>query len=748
MSSKFLTVIVMTVLTSSGCGGGGGGGGGDTQSAAGTGATTMQAPTARSYGSALDFESPDTFQNGHSHSTGWAVVTVTGALNSEVIPRGYCPDPPPQNHTVRWTNEATGETSTVRVSIGCVTNNLFGTTSVGVASAFSADGITLNLGENSILFETFDGARKVGEDTIVIIRADRTAPYVTFRHPGEEASHVPSNHPIMVVFSEAMDPAFLGVERFTVSDASGNPVYGELVYDERHFAWRMQPDQPWTPGERYSVTISADLEDAGGGNRLREPAAWFFTASDAADAAAPALRQRWPGPACDCAPTTTRILTRFDEPILPGSVDVSSAAVLDPLGRVIAGTTVYAGDYLEFTPDSELEPGATYRVSVNAGLQDLVGNTLGQALDWEFTVDARSPAGGWAEMAEDTQVPAMSRHTAVWADPDVLFWSGSEGAAYTADLDAWSQLPAEGAPSRRFDHSAVWTGHEMIVWGGRADDAALASGGRYDPQTETWLPIQPPSAAGYRPSYLHVAAWTGTELLVWGGYTADGSGGPHELINQGWRYDPFMDSWSAMSVDEAPSARLQPVAVWNGSELVIWGGKDADGNLLEDGARYDPQTDSWTPITPVGAPRSHGHPFAGVWTGSEMIVWNGGALHAEQRSNTGYRQPTVRLYDPVADRWRVSETGWEPLLITRSIQDEPIEVSLNWTGDRMIALGGWSFAGIWAYDPAIDGWQELNREGGRFGYQGEAELWAGDRLVRWGGLISILPSRSGKVFLP
>jgi hypothetical protein len=742
---RTLTVMVLCT-TLAACGGGGGGsdrGESSPIAPSGSGSTSSQ-----SYDSALNFESPDAFLNGQPHTTTLAVITVSGELNSVTVPRGYCPGSPPQNHKVRWTNRATGDTDTVRVSIGCVTNNLFGEIKHGVASVFDAEGIGLTLGQNTVLFETFDDGSKVGEDTIVIIREDRTAPAVTYRYPNPEASDVPSNHPILMIFSEPMDPASLSADHFALTDANNNPVYGELVYDEQHYAWGLQPDQPLTPGEQYTVTVSADVQDAGGANLLGEPLSWAFVVADVVDQTAPELLQHWPGPTCDCAPSTTRILTRFDEPILPGSVDASSIEVRDNFDQPLAGTTVYAGDYLEFVPETELQPGATYQVSAVAGLQDLVGQASTQTVTWQFNVDARTPAGSWWGMAEDMQVPAMSGHTAVWADPEVLFWGGTEGAAYNVGLDTWTLLPHEGAPSSRVDHSAVWTGSEMFVWGGRANGIALASGARYNPVTADWVPVQPPSAPEYQPGYRHVAVWTGDELVVWGGYTAADADDPPVLVNRGWRYDPMSDSWTTMSAEGAPSARHEPVAEWSGTELLIWGGKDADGNLMEDGARYNPETDAWTPITRLSAPRSNGHPPAGTWTGSELIVWNGGALYAGQRSNTGYRQPTLHLYDPATDRWRVSESGWEPLLITRSIDDEPLDASLHWAGDRLIALGGWSFAGIWAYDPSSDSWRELNRNGGRFGYRGEAEIWAGDRLVRWGGVISVLPSRSGKVLVP
>ena len=37
--------------------------------------------------------------------------------------------------------------------------------------------------------------------------------------------------------------------------------------------------------------------------------------------------------------------------------------------------------------------------------------------------------------------------------------------------------------SERFQHVSVWTGSEMIVWGGFNGAGALATGGRYVPAT-------------------------------------------------------------------------------------------------------------------------------------------------------------------------------------------------------------------------------------------------------------------------
>ena len=65
---------------------------------------------------------------------------------------------------------------------------------------------------------------------------------------------------------------------------------------------------------------------------------------------------------------------------------------------------------------------------------------------------------------------------------------------------------------------------------------------------------------------VHTAVWTGSEMIVWGGY--DGG----NVLNTGGRYNPSTDSWTATSTTNAPAARTDHTAVWTGSEMIVWGG--------------------------------------------------------------------------------------------------------------------------------------------------------------------------------
>jgi N-acetylneuraminic acid mutarotase len=175
----------------------------------------------------------------------------------------------------------------------------------------------------------------------------------------------------------------------------------------------------------------------------------------------------------------------------------------------------------------------------------------------------------------------------------------------------------------------------MIVWGGYGD-ADFNTGGRYDPATDNWTPTNTLNAPS--PRHLHTALWTGSEMIVWGGGV--GYPFPDTYFNSGGRYDPITDSWTRTSTLSAPSPRHLHSAVWTESEMIVWGGYSfPPDSYLNTGGRYDLATDSWRPTSMVNAPSSR-RAHTAVWTQSEMIVWGGG--NANSVFETGGRYCAVK----------------------------------------------------------------------------------------------------------
>jgi hypothetical protein len=243
--------------------------------------------------------------------------------------------------------------------------------------------------------------------------------------------------------------------------------------------------------------------------------------------------------------------------------------------------------------------------------------------------------------------------------------------------DTWTPIGLADVPSARDNHTAVWTGSEMIVWGGYPQ---LNTGGRYNPSTDSWTVTSTANAPAGR--YLHTAVWTGSEMIVWGGYPQ---------LNTGGRYNPSTDSWTVTSTTNVPTGRYLHTAVWTGSEMIIWGGDNGSGDHFNTGGRYNPSTDNWTPTSLAKAPdprRSH----TAVWTGSEMIVWGGFGYTGQ--SDTGGR------YNPGADTWTATTTIDAPIGRERH--------TAVWTGKEMIVWGGLRpFVELntgGRYDPSTDTW--------------------------------------------
>jgi N-acetylneuraminic acid mutarotase len=234
----------------------------------------------------------------------------------------------------------------------------------------------------------------------------------------------------------------------------------------------------------------------------------------------------------------------------------------------------------------------------------------------------------WTLTSTGTNVAAArGTHVAAWTGTRMLVWGGIDGsselgsgARYDPSTDLWTSITMTGAPQARTAHVGVWTGSRFVVWGGWDLDAQgsptrFDSGGRYDPVADAWTPTAANAADPKRS--LSTATWTGSELIVFGGI--DSPAVPTNIAAPR-RYDPATDSWSSASSVQAPSARRGHTAVWTGTDVIVWGGFGA--THLDDGARYDPSLDAWTPLPAAGAPSARTSHTA-VWTGRRMVLWGG-----------------------------------------------------------------------------------------------------------------------------
>jgi hypothetical protein len=246
--------------------------------------------------------------------------------------------------------------------------------------------------------------------------------------------------------------------------------------------------------------------------------------------------------------------------------------------------------------------------------------------------------------------------------------------------EGWTELPLP--PEVRDGMSVVWAGSRLLAWGG-CDPAAedhcgpTAVAFAFDPVTQSWSPLESAPVAGAHADAIGTEAiWTGKEAIF---LLAT------EDRLQGQAYDPATDTWRTIAT--APLAsRSHTVAVWTGSEVIVWGGGAPDDPSAVSGAAYDPIDDSWRKIAdaPIGL-----NLISGMWTGREMLVF--GSL-LDNRNIAETKTAVGAAYNPATDKWRELPPS----------ELSPQATSAVWVGDRMVA---WDYeVHSQEYDPARDVW--------------------------------------------
>lgn len=289
-----------------------------------------------------------------------------------------------------------------------------------------------------------------------------------------------------------------------------------------------------------------------------------------------------------------------------------------------------------------------------------------------------------------------------------------------------------------------------------------------DEQTSPWKPVSTITYKMYEArSKGHTAIWTGQEVIIWGGQ--NGAGPDFTYLNDGIRYHPGFDTWDYIQMTGVPSTRSGHTAIWTGTYMIIWGGFDGNQSL-NDGAMYNPYTDQWYPINSFNAPLSRTRHTA-VWATytttspnykSEMIVW-GGFNETEGFINAGARfDPSTNIWTTISTfstnnyyRWGTNpnwpynttpyQWPFDRTIYVPAGRDMHTAVWDNVT-DRMIIWGGRNFAGDpldtgGMYRPRDDSWWEFtyppvsqyNNDPDPLPRYGHTALWSGYDMYIFGG---------------
>jgi N-acetylneuraminic acid mutarotase len=323
---------------------------------------------------------------------------------------------------------------------------------------------------------------------------------------------------------------------------------------------------------------------------------------------------------------------------------------------------------------------------------------------------------------------ARNGNSVVWTGSEMIIWGGwgdqaalNSGAKYNPQTDTWTPLSVQNSPSARYGSATVWTGAVMIIWSGYyfgpGGSLFPSDGYKYDPQNDEWIQISSNNQPAPRMGASTV--WTGAEMIVWGGQTAD-----YSISNSGGKYNPVTNKWTATSTGpNVPEQRVAQVAVWTGTEMLIWGGTGYNGPT-NSGGKYKPDTDSWSVISTLNAPIGRECASA-VWSGQSMIVWGGYGVV----NNSWTYLNSGGIYNPVTNLWVPTST-------TVNCPSARCDHSAVWCGNEMIVWGGYNGVILgdgFKYNPSNDSWVPISNLNAPSPRAMHSAIWTGEEMIIWGG---------------
>ncbi|MBI3138408.1 MAG: hypothetical protein HYZ15_07475 [Sphingobacteriales bacterium] len=338
-----------------------------------------------------------------------------------------------------------------------------------------------------------------------------------------------------------------------------------------------------------------------------------------------------------------------------------------------------------------------------------------------------------------------SSHKAIILNKDTIFYYDPVSDGYSVSLLANNNIiPA--IDFLHIKHNAILAGQYILIWGLNFD-ATAAIGIKLNLQTLTWSSISATNQPSARDG--HSSVWTGSKMLVWGGVS------PAKVYpRDGGQYDPATDSWTPISSASIIfPGRISHTAVWDGTDLIVFGGKytqertevcDANSQTytydtiynLSNCFKYNPTTNAYSSLFQTTLTPRNSH--TAVWTGAEMLIWGGQEEDIDFFNgnctwpNTKTKFQDGAKYNPATNTWTAIPNY--PVSLSRSIDFQSIIC-----GNRVVFSSG-NYLYVLVYNPATNTWitndfpnapVNLNSTWYQFG----TSVWTGSTLVNLYGFL-------------
>ena len=216
-----------------------------------------------------------------------------------------------------------------------------------------------------------------------------TPPRVVSKSPADGAVNVPLNQVISIGFDSPMDPAKFTQFTFYVAKRGGPVLPGTVAYDAATKTATLTPAQDLDEAATYDVTVLGPT-GMNGMFIYGAPIMWSFSTVLVQP---PSVITKSPAPGAADQPLDVVVTAAFDRPMDAATITTGSF-YLQKQGGAHIDCTMSANEHgTTLTPNSKLEPGTTYQVTLTSDIKSAKGATLiGAPVTWSFTTkDVESP---------------------------------------------------------------------------------------------------------------------------------------------------------------------------------------------------------------------------------------------------------------------------------------------------------------------------------------------------------------------
>lgn len=257
--------------------------------------------------------------------------------------------------------------------------------------------------------------------------------------------------------------------------------------------------------------------------------------------------------------------------------------------------------------------------------------------------------------------------------------------------------PVASVPRYRYSHVGTFdaAGENLYITGGSGSGGKRRDAWRFSDQA--WERMGDPPRDIFRSTLVQEP---GTDIAwVFGGSEGNSSTESASLE----RWDLSTDTWTTLG-EGGPPGRYKADAVWDGSRMLVYGGRFDDGDetlTRSDLWAFDPDTETWEELEQVGGPGALTR--SGMALADDGRVWLMGGIDADDTRHDWLWTLDTR-----------SESGkaiWQEVFVVGETPGVRASHTVHWYADHL-----WIWAGqgedtvLWAFDPSTATWAAYDSE--------------------------------------